>query len=100
MGLHRNAELQISGTKVPQMKHNLRQEKLYNTVTFYSDQPTHGIAPECEIHLPDIQNAQSKSLWHLTEKGNKSKFHYVSKLWKLSCKKIKQFCYKLVLIDA
>ena len=99
MGLHRNAELQISGTKVPQMKHNLRQEKLYGTVTFYSDQPTHGIAPECGIHLPSIQNAQSKSLWHLTEKDNKSKFHYVSKLRKLSYSKIKQFCYKLVLID-
>ena len=99
MGLHRNAELQISGTKVPQMKHNLRQEKLYSTVTFYSDQPTYGIAPECGIHLPGIQNAQSKSLWHLTEKGNKSKFHYVSKLQKLSYSKIKQFCYKLVLID-
>ena len=80
MGLHRNAELQISGTKVPQMKHNLRQEKLYSTVTLYSDQPTHGIAPECGIHLPGIQNAQSKSLWHLTEKSNKSKFHYVPKL--------------------
>ena len=80
MGLHRNAELQISGTKVPQMKHNLRKEKLYSTVTLYSDQPTHGIAPECGIHLPGIQNAQSKSLWHLTEKGNKSKFHYISKL--------------------
>ena len=100
MGLHRNAELQISGTKVPQMKHNLCQEKLCSTVTFYSDQPTHGIAPECGIHLPGVQNAQSKSLWHLTEKGNKSKFHYVSKLWKLSYSKIKQFCYKLVLIDA
>ena len=47
MGLHRNAELQISGTKVPQMNHNLRQEKLNSTVTLYSDQPTHGIAPEC-----------------------------------------------------
>ena len=58
MGLHRNAELQISGTKVPQMKHNLRQEKLYSTVTFYSDQPTHGIAPECGIHLLGIQNAK------------------------------------------
>ena len=100
MGLHRNAELQISGTKVPQMKHNLHQEKFYSTVTFYSDQPTHGIAPECGIHLTGIQNAQSKSLWHLTEKGNRSKFHYVSKLQKLSYSKIKQFCYKLVLIDA
>ena len=89
MGLHRNAELQISGTKVPQMKHNLRKEKLYSTVTLYSDQPTHGIAPECGIHLPGIQNAQSKSPWHLTGKGNKSKFHYVSKLQKLSCSKIR-----------
>ena len=62
MGLHWNAELQISGTKVPQMKHNLRQEKLYSTVTLYSDQPTHGIAPECGIHLPGVQNSQSKSL--------------------------------------
>ena len=76
MGLHQNAELQISGTKVPQMKYNLRKEKLCSTVTLYSDQQTHGIAPECGIHLPGIQNAQSKSLWHLTEKGNKSKFHY------------------------
>ena len=75
------------------------QEKLYSTVTFYSDQPTHGIAPECGIPLPGVQNTQSKSLWHLTEKGNKAKFHYVSKLWKLSYSKIKQFCYKLVLID-
>ena len=66
--------------KEPQMKHNLRKEKLYSTATLYSDQPTHGIAPECGIHLPGIQNAQSKSLSHLTEKGNKSKFHYVSKL--------------------
>ena len=97
MGLHRNAELQISGTKVPQIKHNLRQEKLYSTVTLYSDQPTHGIAPECGIHLPGVQNAQSKSLWYLTEKGNKSKFHYVSKLQKLSYSKIRQFCYQLVL---
>ena len=46
MGLHRNAELQISSTKVPQMKHNLCQEILCSTVTFYSDQPTHRIAPE------------------------------------------------------
>ena len=80
MGLHRNAELQISGTKVPQMKHNLCQEKLYSTVTLYSVQPTHGIAPECGIHLPGVQNTQSKSLWHLTEKSNKSKFLYVPKL--------------------
>ena len=58
-------------------KRNLRQENLYSTVTLYSDQSTHGIAPECGIHLPGVQNAQSKSLWHLTEKGNKSKFHYV-----------------------
>ena len=81
-------------------KHNLRKEKLYSTVTLYSDQPTHGIAPECGIHLPAIQNAQSKSLWHLTENGNKSKFHYISKLRKLSYSKIRQFCYQLVLIDA
>ena len=67
MGLHRNAELQISGTKVPQIKHNLHQEKLYSTVTLYSDQPTHGIAPECGIHLPGVQNTESKYLWHLTE---------------------------------
>ena len=100
MGLHRNAELQISGTKVPQMKHNLRQEKLNSTVTFYSDQPAHEIAPECRIHLPGIQNAQSKSHWHLTEKSNKSKLHYVSKLWKLSDSKIRQFCNQLILIDA
>ena len=99
MGLHRNTELQISGTKVPQMKHNLRQEKPNSTVTLYSDQPTHGIAPEWGIHLLGIQNAQSKSLWHLTEKGNKSKFHYVSKLRKLSYSKIRQFCNQLVLID-
>ena len=77
MGLHRNAELQILGTKVPQIKHNLHQEKLYSTVTLHSDQPTHGIAPECGIHLPGVQNTESKYLWHLTEKGNKSKFHYV-----------------------
>ena len=32
-----------------QMKHNLRQEKLYSTVTLHSDQQTHGIAPECEF---------------------------------------------------
>ena len=76
MALHLNAELKISGTKVPQMKHNLRQEKLYGTVTLHSDQPTHGIAPEWGIHLPDVQSAQRESLWHLTEKGNKSKFHY------------------------
>ena len=38
-------------------EHNLRQEKLYSTVAFYSDQPTHGIAPECGIHLPGVQNA-------------------------------------------
>ena len=100
MGLHRNAELQISGTKVPQMKHNLHQEKLSSTVTLYSDHPTHGMAPECGIHLPGTQNTQTKSLWHLTEKGNKSKFHYISKLWKLSYSKIKQFCNQLVLIDA
>ena len=100
MGLHRNAELQISCTKVPQMKHNLRQEKLNSTVTLYSDQPTHRIAPECGIHLPDIQNAQSKFLWHLTEKSNKSKVHYVSKSQKLSYNKIRQFCNQLVLIDA
>ena len=100
MGLHRNTELQISGTKVPQMKHNLRQEKLNSTVTFYSDQPAHGIAPECGIHLPGIQNTQSKSLWRLTEKGNKSKFYYVSKLQKLRYSKIRQFCNQLVLIDA
>ena len=99
MGLHWNGELQISGTKVPQMKHNPCQEKLYSTVTLHSDQPTHGIAPECQIHLPGIQNTQSKSLWHLTEKGNKSKFHYVSKLQKLSHSKIRQLCYQLVLID-
>ena len=67
MGLHRNAELQILGTKVPQMKHNLRQEKLNSTVTLCSDQPTHGMTPECGIHLPGTQNAQSKSLLHLTE---------------------------------
>ena len=91
MGLHWNAELQISGTKVPQMKHNLRQEKLNSTVTLYSDQPTHGMAPECEIHLLGTQNTQSKSLWHLTEKGNKSKFHYVSKLQKLSSVKSDSF---------
>ena len=100
MGLHRNAEVQTSGTKVPQMKHNLCQGTLNSTVTLYSDQPTHGIAPECGIHLPGIQNAQSKSLWHLTEKGNKSKLHYVLKLWKLSYSKIRQFCNQLVLIDA
>ena len=47
---------------------------LYSTVSLYSDQPTHGIAPECRIHLPGVQNAQSKCLWHLTEKGNKSRF--------------------------
>ena len=63
-------------------------------------EPTHGIAPECGIHSPYIQNAQSKPLWHFTEKGNKSKFHYVLKLWKLSYSKIRQFCYKVVLIDA
>ena len=99
MGLHQNAEFQISGTEVPQRKHNLRQEKLNSTVTLYSNQPTDGIAPECGIHLPGIQNAQSKSLWHLTEKGNKSEFHYVSKLWKLSYSKIRQFWNQLVLID-
>ena len=93
MGLHRNVELKISGTKVPKMKHNLRQEKLYSTVTLYSDQPTHKIAPECGIHLLGIQNAQSKSLWHLTEKGNKSKFHYFFKLLKLSYSKIRQFIW-------
>ena len=49
MGLHRNAELQISGTKVPQMKHNLRQEKLYSTVTLYSNQPTHGLHRNAEF---------------------------------------------------
>ena len=48
-GLHRNAELQISGTKVPQMKHNLRQEKLYSTVTFYSDQPHMGLHRNAEF---------------------------------------------------
>ena len=82
------------------MNHNLRQEKLNSTVTLYSGQPTHGIAPECGIHLPGIQNTQSKSLWHLTEKGNKSKFHYVLKLQKLSYSKIRQFCNQLVLIEA
>ena len=81
-------------------EHNLRQEKLNSTVMLYSDQPTHGIAPECGTHLLGIQNAQSKSLWHLTEKGNKSKFHYVSKLQKLSYSKIRQFCNQLILIDA
>ena len=45
----------------------------------YSDQQTHGIAPECGIHLPRIQ---SKSLWHLTEKGNKLKFHYIFEITK------------------
>ena len=74
MGLHQDAELQISGTKVPQMKHNLRQEKLNSTVTFYSDQPTHGIAPECGIHSPGTQNTQSKSLWHLIEKATNQNF--------------------------
>ena len=34
-------------------------------------QLTHGIAPERGIHLQGVQNAQGKSLWHLTEKGNK-----------------------------
>ena len=46
---------------------SLCQEKLYSTVTLYSDQPTHGIAPECGIHLPG---------------GNKSKFHYVFEIMK------------------
>ena len=49
MGLHRNAELQISGIKVPQMKHNLRQEKLYGTVTFYSDQQHMGLHRNAEF---------------------------------------------------
>ena len=80
-------------------KHNLRQEKLNSIVTLYSDQPTDGMAPEGGIHLPGAQNAQSESLWHLTEKGNKSKFHYVSKLQKLSYSKIRQFRNQLVLID-
>ena len=62
------------------MKHNLRQEKLNSTVTLYSGQPTHGIAPECGIHLPGVQNAQSKSLWHLTEKGNKIKISLHSQI--------------------
>ena len=46
--------LWVSGTKVPQVKHNLRQEKLYSIFTLHSDQPTHGIASECGIHLPGI----------------------------------------------
>ena len=37
-------------------EHNLCQEKLYSTVTLYSDQQTHGIAPECRILLPGVQN--------------------------------------------
>ena len=56
--------------------------ELYSTVTLHSDQPTHGIAPECGIHLLGIQNSQSKSLWHLTKKGNKSKFNYVFEIRK------------------
>ena len=34
------------------------------------------------IHWRGIQNVQSESLWHLTEKGNKSKFHYVFEIMK------------------
>ena len=82
MRFHRNAKLQISGTKVPQMKHDLCQEKLYSTVTLHSDQPTHGIASEYRIHLPGVQNAQSEYFWYFTKKGNKSKFHYVFEITK------------------
>ena len=63
-----------SGKKVPQVKHNLRQENPHSTFTLHTDQPTHVISSECGIHLPGIQNAQSESFWYLTKKGNKSKF--------------------------
>ena len=82
MALRRNAGLQVSGTKVPQMKHNLCQENLYSTVTLHSDQPTHGIAPECGIHFSGVQDAQSESLWYLNKKGNKSNFHYIFEITK------------------
>ena len=97
MELHWNAEHHILGTKVPQMKHNLRQEKLYSTVTLHSDQPTRGIALECGIHLLGIQNVQSESLWHLTKKGNKSKFDYIFEITK-NDKPIRIYSFKDVSI--
>ena len=74
MKLHRNAEPHLPGTLVPKIKHNLWQGKFHSTATIHSDQPTHGIAPECEIQLPDVQDGQNEPHWHLTRKCSNQYF--------------------------
>ena len=40
--------------------------KFRSTVTLHSDQPTHGIAPECGVHNPGVKNTQNELHWYLT----------------------------------
>ena len=71
MVLQLSAELYKPGTQVPKTKHNLCQGKnTQHSSAFHSDQPTHGIARECEIQMPGAQVAQNEPHWHLIKKCN------------------------------
>ena len=77
MGLHRNAELQMCGIKVPQTKHDLRQGGYIVLLPLTVINQHMGLYRNAEFTYWVFQNAQSESLWHLIKNWNKSKSHYV-----------------------
>ena len=40
--------------------------EFHSTATLHSEQPTHGIAPECGDFNPGIKNIQNELHWYLT----------------------------------
>ena len=68
MGFHWYVELHPPGTKCTQNEAQSMVGEVYSTTTLHSDQPIHGIAPECRVHNPGVKNAQNELHWYLTTK--------------------------------